>query len=329
MTEHITGNVFRIGVPLPGSPLKMTNAYLIHGENGGRHLLIDNGFNTPQGLDSILSDLAAMGVALEDLDFFITHVHADHNGLTPLLRKNPAARVWAGAAEISNINRTVTDLEYWQEALDNMKLNGFPSEKLSEIFAKHPARMHAMPEPMNFDPVREGDILEYGGHSLEVIDVPGHSPAQTTLFDAAHGLYFSGDHILGSITPNITHWDALPDALGVYLASLDKIRPLSIKLTLPGHRAVIKDTRARIDEIKEHHAARLEEVLRILAGSPRSAYDTAALMTWAMRYDSWDDFPVAQKWFATGEALSHLEHLEATGRARRLSSGGLVLFALP
>jgi hypothetical protein len=33
-------------------------------------------------------------------------------------------------------------------------------------------------------------------------------------------------------------------------------------------------------------------------------------MTWDIRYDSWNDFPVAQKWFATGEAISHLRFLE-------------------
>lgn len=328
MTEHIRENVFRIGGPLPGSPLKATNAYLIRNETeSGAHLLIDNGFNTPAGGDSILADLASLGVKLEDLDFFITHVHADHNGLTALLRKNPNSKAWAGANEISAINRAVSDLEYWREALDNMRQNGFPIDKIPEIFKRHPARLYALPEPMSFYPVREGDVLHYGGHSLRVVDVPGHSPTQATLFDSEHGIYFSGDHILGGITPNITHWNALPDALGSYLASLDKVRALDIKLTLPGHRAPVPDTKKRIDEIKEHHHARLDEILGILSGGPKNAYDTAARMTWAMRYDSWEAFPVAQKWFAAGEALSHLEHLEATGRARRSAQGDIFVFA--
>jgi hypothetical protein len=28
----------------------------------------------------------------------------------------------------------------------------------------------------------------------------------------------------------------------------------------------------------------------------------------------WDEFPVAQQWFATGEALAHLRYLEEAGR---------------
>jgi hypothetical protein len=36
-------------------------------------------------------------------------------------------------------------------------------------------------------------------------------------------------------------------------------------------------------------------------------------MTWDIVYDSWDLFPVPQKWFATGEAISHLKYLEEKG----------------
>ncbi|RPJ13549.1 MAG: MBL fold metallo-hydrolase, partial [Desulfobacteraceae bacterium] len=41
-----------------------------------------------------------------------------------------------------------------------------------------------------------------------------------------------------------------------------------------------------------------------------SALEVASSMTWDIKFDSWNDFPVAQKWFATGEAISHLRFLE-------------------
>jgi hypothetical protein len=40
-------------------------------------------------------------------------------------------------------------------------------------------------------------------------------------------------------------------------------------------------------------------------------------MSWDNIYDSWDLFPVPQKWFATGEAISHLKYLEEEGIVRR------------
>ena len=36
-------------------------------------------------------------------------------------------------------------------------------------------------------------------------------------------------------------------------------------------------------------------------------------MTWDINAKSWDDFPLMQKWFATGEALAHLRFLEHKG----------------
>ena len=42
-------------------------------------------------------------------------------------------------------------------------------------------------------------------------------------------------------------------------------------------------------------------------------------MTWDLTYRSWDEFPMVQKWFATGEAMAHLRFLEREGRVRRES----------
>ena len=41
-----------------------------------------------------------------------------------------------------------------------------------------------------------------------------------------------------------------------------------------------------------------------------TAFGVAARMTWDLKCDDWNDFPVAQRWFATGEAISHLRFLE-------------------
>jgi hypothetical protein len=49
-------------------------------------------------------------------------------------------------------------------------------------------------------------------------------------------------------------------------------------------------------------------------------------MTWDIEADSWDHFPVAQKWFATGEAISHLRYLELRGKVRRASQDPVIRF---
>ncbi len=60
---------------------------------------------------------------------------------------------------------------------------------------------------------------------------------------------------------------------------------------------------------------RAEEVLTILNGAPKNAFQVASEMTWDIDCDSWDRFPLAQKWFATGEAIAHLRYLEEEGAA--------------
>jgi hypothetical protein len=51
-------------------------------------------------------------------------------------------------------------------------------------------------------------------------------------------------------------------------------------------------------------------------------------MTWDLTYRQWEDFPVPQKWFATGEAIAHLRYLEDEGQVRREDRGEMILYAL-
>ena len=77
-------------------------------------------------------------------------------------------------------------------------------------------------------------------------------------------MFFSGDHILIDITPNIQAWSDDDDPLKQYIESLEKVSTLDIALTLPGHRRHIEDCKGRIQELIDHHRHRADEVLNIL-----------------------------------------------------------------
>ena len=102
-------------------------------------------------------------------------------------------------------------------------------------------------------------------------------------------------------------------ALKEYLESLDKVYQLDIELVLPGHREIFRNSKDRIQELKDHHQKRLDEIIAILRKGRKNAFQIASRMIWDITYDSWDLFPVSQKWFATGEAISHLKFLEQKG----------------
>ncbi|MDR3439332.1 MBL fold metallo-hydrolase [Telmatospirillum sp.] len=328
MIEELGPSLYRIEVPLPESPLKSLNCVFIRGEGlTGRHLLVDNGFNRPECLDSLMTDLRALDVELGRTDFFITHLHADHCGLTADLQVNRDAKVWCSRGDGIYINTLSKDSPRWHEYLSSMACHGLNQQQLNELHDTHPGIIYAIARPIPFTPVRDGDVLEYGPYRLRVCSVPGHTPDQLCLFEPDRHLLFSSDHILGDITPNIQQWPGVEDSLGHYLRSLEKTLTMDADLCVPGHRSMITNVKSRIREIQAHHASRLIDVRRILKeGGPQNAYTVASRMTWSIRAKSWNDFPLPQKWFASGEALAHLEHLAARGEVTTTRRDKQILF---
>lgn len=303
---------------MPGNPLKELNAWLILGKK--RHLLVDNGFNMRQSEAALLSSLDGIGVKTADLDFFITHLHSDHNGLTHKLAA-PGAAVYSGRLDGEKINAFITDPGLWKRSLANLGAHGFPDDELADLLGNHPGKIYANNEPLDFVWIEEGDRLEYGDYVFEAVFTPGHTPGCQMLREAKRNFLISGDHILGSITPNITCWSGVGDSLGDYLASLDKTDALDAQTAYPGHRAIVEDVHNRIEELREHHKRRLAEAESVLNNlGEGQAYEIAALMSWNLR-GRWQDYHAAQKCFAVGEAAAHLDHLAAMGKIEKATDG--------
>lgn len=322
MMNEVVPGIFQLTVPLPRNPLRALNAYLIKGEN--RHLLIDTGFDWPECEQALREGLGKLAVNLADVDFFITHVHGDHSGLVCKLA-DKAARVFASETDAGILKATTTSA-YWEEIDAVFFMHGFPRDRSSEPGNR--VKGYISGSDLNYVYVKEGDVLEVGPYRLTCIMTPGHSPGHVCLYEADHKYFFSGDHILGDISPNITTWPDMEDPLGQYLQSLDRVYEMDIRLVLPGHRSVIKDHRQRIDEIKKHHEVRLAEILRILEQGAMNSYEVAGFMTWDLTYEFWEEFPLFQKWFATGETIAHLEYLEKRGKIRSRGKGKYIVYEL-
>ncbi|PKM90884.1 MAG: MBL fold metallo-hydrolase [Firmicutes bacterium HGW-Firmicutes-12] len=324
MTIEILPNIFQLEVPLHGNPLKSLNSYLIKGNN--RHLIIDTGFNRPECKNAIISSLEKLKISLEDCDFFLTHLHADHTGLVSSLATNNS-RIFCSKEDGILLNMFESG-EYWTNVSSLLSSHGFPPDELITATQKHPAKESSPGKQLELSYIENGATIEIGEYSFICILTPGHSPGHMCLYEPKYRLLISGDHILARITPNITVWPQMPDALSQYLHNLDKILELEIDLVLPGHRSLIYDCPKRIEEIKNHHQERLEELLGILNSGPLTAYQAASKMTWSLTYTSWGDFPMIQKWFATGEAASHLEYLAQQQKVQKDTIDGKSLFSL-
>lgn len=83
MCKEILPNLFQLKIPLPESPLKYLNSYVIRDAN--RSMIIDTGLNRQECLEAMMAGLHNIGIDLEKSDIFITHLHADHFGLVTKL----------------------------------------------------------------------------------------------------------------------------------------------------------------------------------------------------------------------------------------------------
>lgn len=323
MTEEVYPGLFRIQIPLPGSPLKNLNSYVVRGQK--RSLVIDTGLNREECRTALLSGLESIGVPPGSIDLFITHFHADHFGLVPGL---------AGDETEIFFNRPDGEvIENWsgfEPMVRHAAVNGFPEDVLRSAVEQHPGYQYGTGWMPPLSMIDDGATLTYGDHTLVCIQTPGHTPGHTCLYSEKYRFLIAGDHILEDITPNIQCWSDERDPLSEYLSSLEKIRDLSVDRVLPGHRRLFTNYTQRIDSLRDHHLRRLSEIETILAGaSPLSAYEVASRMTWDIKAENWEAFPVAQKWFATGEAIAHLRLLENTGRVYCIRDAGAVTYAPP
>jgi len=321
MIEEIVTNLYKIEIPLPESPLKSLNSYVIKAQD--RNLIIDTGMNREECLNAMMSGLRELAVDIRKTDFYITHLHSDHLGLVSSL-----------VAESSSIYFNQPDADRIQAGifLDDLiafaRLNGFPENELQTISYTHPGFKYRPKENLEFHILKEGDAIRIADYVFHCVDTPGHTKGHMCLYEPNKKIFVAGDHILNDITPNILLMSDEWDPLKAYLESLDKVSTLDIELVLPGHRGTFTNCRERIQELKHHHQERLDETISILGKGMKSAFQIASEMSWDIVYDSWDLFPVPQKWFAMGEAIAHLKYLEETGMIRKEMSEQRIIYSL-
>lgn len=320
MAEEIYPNLFRVKIPLPDSPLKFLNSYIIISDE--RNLIIDTGLNRQECFEEMESALKELRVERAVTDFFITHLHADHFGLLSKLVTD-SSKVYFNRPDVELIE----SWEGFEPMIAYGGRNGFPEDKLRSALAQHPGYKFGSDWVPKLNILKDGNRIDIGGYHFQCIETPGHTLGHTCLYEPDKKILVSGDHILQDITPNIQCWSDDQNPLKRYLKSLDKVFNLDVELVLPGHRRLFNDHRQRIRELKTHHKKRLAEIQDILGSSPISAYETASQMTWDIRADSWDEFPLMQQWFATGEAISHLRYLEEKRMVRIKLSGMMIKFS--
>src|SRR3954454_301960 len=321
--EQLRSDLWSIPVPM-GGPLRYVSVYAIALDGGGLGLL-DTGWESDAGWAALTGGLAQIGGGLEDVrGVLVTHLHFDHLGLARRVRE--ASGAWlamhpADARVVSRLSSRDAEAAVAEEVEFLVGLGADRAEAVRDVGpAEHMRAFTLMAVPDRL--LEDGDHAAFPGWRMRAVHTPGHTPGHLCFAEERTGLFFSGDHVLPRISPNISTGSfSGADPLRNFLSSLAAVRDLNPVEVLPAHEWRFRGLDSRVDELTTHHEHRLAELLAAIARHPHSTpWQLAAFLTWSR---PWEGYERRLRIFAVTEADAHLRTL--AGRGLVVGSGGAVL----
>jgi glyoxylase-like metal-dependent hydrolase (beta-lactamase superfamily II) len=328
LAELLPG-VWRLPLPLRDSPLGHVNTYLVRADDG--YLLVDCGWDTADTLGTLEGHLRALDIRFGDVrHLVITHIHPDHYGLAGRLREITNADLSFHRLERLYIESRYADADdLLAEMREWLRLNGTPQSELDQLNRGSTSMMSRVQIAFPDQTLDGGEEIPCGRFSFKVVWTPGHSAGHICLYDRAHKILLSGDHVLPRITPSVgLHVRSTGNPLADYLDSLKLIGKLEAELVMPGHGEPFHGLPERTGELLAHHQRRLDEIRSLLgrvAGTKLTGYEIAAQMRWGSR-KVWDDLSGFERRLAVTETLAHTELLHARGQVEKQCADGVVSY---
>jgi len=325
----VAPGIYQLQIPMSASPLKNLNCYLIEGKDGW--LMLDTGWYTPDAFNTLEIGLRDLGLDMADIaTIVVTHIHPDHFGLAGKIKQlSPRTQLLMHRWESDLIESRYVKFADLQDSIASMlQRHGVPSLNMSALQSASMLALQFVTVTFPDDVLYGGENINTGVYNLEVIWTPGHSPGHICLYEPQNQLLFSGDHVLPSITPNVSyHVQSGDNPLGNYLYSLQKLRNLPVHRVLPAHEHIFSNLQGRIQEIVDHHNRRKGEIQQVIAKEPHNAYEISSQITWDIGL-TWEQFPALQKRFAVMETIAHLECMRWEGTVQRMVTGNFILYGM-
>jgi glyoxylase-like metal-dependent hydrolase (beta-lactamase superfamily II) len=246
-----------------------------------------------------------------------THMHPDHIGLAHWLTERWNCRLWISATDFNAAR------------ISSQSTTGFGGEHAAAFFASHGltdpqavAKVKAranyyagmVPQvPGSFRRLMDDMTLDIGRRPWRCIAGYGHAPEHIALHGDELKLLISGDMVLPRISTNVSVYDLEPESnpLALYLSSLERYQALPADtLVLPSHGKPFTGLHARLRQLREHHDARLADVVAACSEKPCHAAELLPVL-FKRKLD------LHQTTFAMGEAVAHLHALWHAARLRR------------
>lgn len=318
-THAVAPGVHWLRMPLPFA-LDHINLWLL--EDGEGFTAVDTGIAMDAVKHAWKSALAGRHLNRQ----IVTHFHPDHLGLAGWLESEYGAPLWMTQGEYLTASVIAAGLAPFDipSMVALFRSHGLDAERCAVLEARGNAYRRGVPAiPATFQPIFDGDKLRIGAHDWRILIGHGHAPEHASLYCAELGILIAGDMLLPRISTNVSAYAAAPelDTLKLYLDSIDRLTALpDDTLVLPSHGRPFRGIRERVAELHAHHAARCADLLAACAAGPRCAGDLLTVL-----FGRPIDDP-HQTLFAMGEAIAHLNYLEAKNRLQRRSENGIICY---
>lgn len=325
----VAPGVVRIPLPLPMDGLRAVNVYVMETDDG--LVLVDGGWAIPESRAQFESSMRSAGYALSDIRrFLVTHLHRDHYTQAYVVGREVGAPVALGLGDKASMDLMHDDSLSRDPNVDRLEAAG--ALELAEGWrAMMPGGRPTLDDYGMPDVWLDSDLtLDLGGRQVDAIATPGHTQGHYVFADTHNGLLFAGDHVLPSITPSVgfePRWVEQP--LRDFLDSLVKVRGLPDLMLLPAHGPVAPSSHARVDELLDHHAHRLDLCRKAVAGGATTAWEVAGELGWTRHERRREELGPFDAVLAAFETMTHLDLLALRGDLVRRDDGIERHYALP
>ncbi|MEC1260379.1 MBL fold metallo-hydrolase [Bacillus swezeyi] len=309
--------IIPISLPTPFA-VGDVNIYLIKGE---ALTLIDAGPKTKEAADVLKNRLSGLGFTLSDIDqVVLTHHHADHVGL---LDEFPdGVKIIGHPFNEPYISKNPVFIENQQSFFTYLfKQLGVPVDMgLLSLTVKRSYRFSC--QRSLTETILEGSQID-GLEGWRVLETPGHASSHIVLLHEGNGSMIGGDLLLKPSSsnpllemPQTSEKRQAP--LLDYVASLKRLLELPVRVMFPGHGEKITAIQELIARRLEKQQNRAEEVYRLLAESPQTAFELCRKL-----------FPAVYEkelFLTMSETVGQLDDLESRGRMTSNEKDGILYY---
>jgi glyoxylase-like metal-dependent hydrolase (beta-lactamase superfamily II) len=174
-----------------------------------------------------VQSIQKLGIKLSDIKRIImTHTHLDHIGCLKEIRAQiPHAEVWIHREEAGPIEKGDERGVYGMEMFRSMCQSQY-GLKSGDFKFKVDRKLN------------EGEKLDMGGLTWEVLHIPGHSAGSIALYERSQKVLIPGDVVYADYA--IGRFDLHGADAGLLRNSLLGLAELEVDILLPGHNRVVK-----------------------------------------------------------------------------------------